>query len=769
MTRWLLSSMILTMFIGVLCAHAVAAPPDSEEFFEKKIRPLLVEKCYKCHSAGALSRDNLKGGLQLDTRSGLRAGGESGPAVVPGKPTQGTLLSALRYEDHEMPPDAPLSTEQITIIEQWIRHGAVDPREGKPTAVAKPIDFEAGRKHWAYQPIRMPQTPKVKNQRWSAEPIDRFVLARLEAHGIAPSAPADRRTWIRRVTFDLVGLPPTFEQVAAFLEDASSKAKQRVVDRLLASPEYGQRWARHWLDVARYADTRGYVGVGHETRYPFAYTYRDYVVQSLNDDKPFDRFVLEQLAADQLELSEDKSELAAMGFLTAGHNFMGRKHLAIDQTIDVISRGLFGLTVTCARCHDHKFDAIAADDYYSLYSIIANGYEPGRLPTIGKLEKTPEFLAYAKQRDALQAAIEEFDKREKKPGTKLNTKQRNERKKLTDRLIKHEFDAPGAPKRAMVLFDKPQPTGQRIHIRGNPTQHGKPVARRYLRVLSNQPEHEQFTTGSGRLELARAIAATDNPLTARVIVNRIWQHHFGHGLVRTPSDFGTRGDRPTHPKLLDHLAATFMADGWSLKRLHRRIVLSQAYAQSSNVRSAPLAKDPENRLIWRYARRRLDFEAMRDSLLAVSGQLDCSPGGRGVDIFSHPASKRRSLYAEVRREEIPTLHRAFDVANPNISTATRTNTTVPQQALFLMNSPFVLAQANHLAARAAVRSESENNQAWVRALYRLALSREPDAQELGLSLAFLKTEPLAATTSEVSPREKLAQTLLQTNEFMFVD
>ena len=771
MIRWQLSITSFALAVGMLRAPLLAAPPESEAFFETHVRPVLVTRCYKCHSADALSRDELKGGLRVDTRDGLRKGGDSGPAVVPGKPTDGTLLSALRYEDTEMPPDEPLSDTEIAVIEKWIRHGAVDPRksdprEGQAGASAKKIDFAAGRKHWSYLPIASPQPPAVANETWAVDPLDQFVLARLEQAQLAPSPPADRRTWIRRVTFDLIGLPPTYEEVAAFVADKSPTAKQKVANRLLASPHYGERWARHWLDVARYADTRGYIGVGRETRYPYAYTYRDYVVAALNNDKPFDRFVLEQLAADQLEVSDDKSELAAMGFLTAGHRFMGRKQLAIDQTIDVVSRGLLGMSVTCARCHDHKYDAIEAADYYSLYGIFNSSTEPNRLPTIGKLEKTPEFLAYVAKRDELSAAIEAFDKQHK-DHAKLNTAQRIERAKLRDALVAHELNAPGAPPRAMVLHDLPQAREPHIFIRGNAKQRGEKVPRRYLRVLSTKPQHEKFTNGSGRLELAREIASADNPLTARVIVNRIWQHHFGQGLVRTPSDFGTRGERPTHPKLLDHLASTFMADGWSLKRLHKRIVLSSTYGQASSDRDAAIMKDSTNRLLWRYSRRRLEFEPLRDAVLAVSGQLDRTFRGRSIDLKKQPQTGRRSLYLEVRRERVPTLLRTFDVANPNISTAARTRTTVPQQALFLMNSEFVLEQAKHLAARAGDNARGDTQ--WLESLYRWTLARDPFPAEMQVATAYLKNEPTAAGNNQLSARQKLALTLLETNEFMFVD
>ncbi|MCG8585340.1 MAG: PSD1 and planctomycete cytochrome C domain-containing protein [Pirellulales bacterium] len=934
MTRY--CSYIATIAVSSIlgAASVLGAPPESEEFFETHIRPLLAAKCYKCHSAEALSKGKLKGGLQVDTRHGIRKGGESGPAVVPGKPDGGTLLSALRYEELEMPPDAPLAAEQIALIEKWIKHGATDPRDDKPSTTPKAIDFAEGRKHWSYQPVRKPQPPAVKDTSWPNGDIDPFVLAKLEEAGIAPAQAADKRTWIRRVSFGLVGLPPTFEEVQTYINDHSPNAKEKVVDRLLASPHYGERWARHWLDVARYADTRGYIGVGVETRYPYAYTYRDYVVKALNGDKPFDRFIMEQLAADQLDISEDKSELAAMGFLTAGHRFLNRKHLMIDQQIDVISRGLLGLTVACARCHDHKYDAIGASDYYAMYGVLASGTEPGRPPVIGKRQNTPEFRAYVTQRDKLQADLDKYDqdmvaqstadfrkntrhylvrlaaslpgandkdipvsiakagfrgqglerwrryinkarspnncefvawhalatvprdgfaakateliarwheenkqqptaprvnphilraladhppahmvdvaiayakvfeaiiaKSNDKPErlsdpdeerlravlygadspcniTKdvvrsfFNTQQREQRKKVANRLEQHEISAAGAPPRAMVLYDQPKPFEPHIFIRGDHKRWGEKVARRWLRVLSNKPEHENFASGSGRLELARAIASKDNPLTARVIVNRVWQHHFGHGLVRTPSDFGTRGERPTHPELLDHLAATFVEDGWSLKRLHRRIVLSATYAQSSVADEQVLTKDPENRLLSRFARQRLEFEPLRDAMLAVAGNLDRKLGGRSVNIFKQPGSTRRSLYAHVKREEIPTLHRAFDVANPNISIARRTDTTVPQQALFFMNSPFVLEQANRLAQRAAKVAEGSADLTFVHALYRLTLARDPSAGELKLSRDFLKHELDESPKQGFSPRAKLAQTLLQTNEFVFVD
>jgi hypothetical protein len=822
---------------------------------------------------------------------------------------------------------------------------------GEPTAAApqpasgpKAFDFEAARRHWAYQPIRRPMLPEVRDRSWAVNPIDRFVLARLEAAGLTPSPPADRRTLLRRVSYDLIGLPPTYADVEAFVRDDSPDAFAKVVDRLLASPHYGERWGRHWLDVARYADTKDLVLLfGADRIRPYAYTYRDYVIRALNADTPYDRFVHEQLAADQLlgvghvskvppsrhvgNVPHESWRLAALGFLTLGRLFCNNPHDVYDDQIDTVTRGLLGLTVACARCHDHKYDAIPTADYYSLYGVFAGSEEPIDLPLIGEPPPTAAAAEFEKQlaqkrqqlqqhmdaqyqqitdtararvtdyllriatekpdpledavyylslspddlkpqivsrwrrylekharaddpvfgpwndlmrladdrfaeaaRDvvarwrsvaALNPLVREaldtpltgkadiarlyggllkrvYDESRKSPGAQpkeagpllalltsedgpvyfpkrstylyMARVERETYNRLLREMDKLAATSAGAPPRAMVLVDSPQPGSPRVFVRGNPAQPGESVPRQFLRILAGDAR-QPFTHGSGRLDLAKAITAADNPLTARVIVNRVWMHHFGEPLVATPSDFGTRSSPPSHPELLDYLAATLQHDGWSLKQLHRRIVLSSTYQQASRDRPECRQRDPDNRLLWRFNRRRLDLEAMRDTLLAVSARLDRTLGGRPVDVAGDPLNRRRTVYGLVDRQSLPGLFRAFDFAVPDQSVERRPQTTVPQQALFAMNAPFLLEQARALAARPEVAGET-TPEGHVAALYRLVLARQPRPAEVKLALAFVaaaEAEPAPTKDAGLTPWQQYAQVLLMTNEALFVD
>ncbi|HZT79770.1 MAG TPA: DUF1549 and DUF1553 domain-containing protein [Gemmataceae bacterium] len=627
----------------------------------------------------------------------------------------------------------------------------------------------------------------------------------MEEKGHRPAPPADRRTLLRRITFDLIGLPPTPEEVDAFLNDPSPDAYEKVVDRLLASPHYGERWGRHWLDVARYADTKGYVFTD-ERRFPFSYTYRDWVIRSLNEDLPYDQFVLQQLAADQLlplTLSsppaaggegrvggDDKRSLAAMGFLTLGRRFLNNPHDIIDDRIDVVCRGLMGLTVACARCHDHKYDPISQKDYYALYGVFASSVEPKELPVLMEPTPSPAYRAYEKELAVLQKAVDDYREAHKAELAARNRKHRDELRRLQKKVDQLRVTHPGAPPQAMVLVDAPQPVQPHVFRRGNPNNPGEAVPRQFLEVLSG-PDRKPFTHGSGRLELAQAIASKDNPLTARVLVNRVWMHHFGQGLVRTPGNFGLRGDPPTHPELLDWLAAEFMGDAsggvdarrdqpggspasggvdprhgaWSLKRLHRLILLSNTYRQSCDGDPRLLQSDPDNHLLGRMNRRRLDFESLRDSLLAAAGRLDLKAGGRPVDITSAPFSTRRTVYGFIDRQNLPGVFRTFDLASPDTSTPQRFQTTVPQQALYLMNSPFVQEQARHLIARPEVAAQ-QDAAARVRLLYRLLYGRPAEPDEVELGVRFVAA---AGPEGRLTPWERYAQVLLLGNEFAFVD
>ena len=559
-----------------------------------------------------------------------------------------------------------------------------------------------------------------------------------------------------------------------------------MIDHLLASPHYGERWGRYWLDVARYADTKGYV-FQEDRNFAYAYTYRDYVVRSLNEDKPFDRFLVEQLAADKLDLGADKRPLAAMGYLTLGRRFLNNAHDIIDDRIDVVTRGMMGLTVACARCHDHKYDPIPAADYYSLYGVFAGSVEPKVLPLIGAVEDTPEVVAFraklaewqavydAERTKRFEAALGRFAAVGGFAGTVAIPKAkfdtfRNRADRDALRNIQKKIDtfrsaSPVAPPRAHVLNDAPRPFDPVVFLRGNPGNRGERVPRRMPAVVAG-PDRKPFAGGSGRLDLARGIASPDNPLTARVFVNRVWLGHFGQGLVRTPSDFGVRSDPPTHPELLDWLATRFVRDGWSVKRLHKRIMLSATYQQASTTSGKVAQADPENRLLSHQNRRRLDFEAMRDSFLAVAGRLDRTVGGKPVDLFAAPFPTRRSIYGTIDRSNFPGTFRSFDVAGPDQHSPQRFQTTVPQQALFLMNSPFVREQAAALANRPEV-ARAGSTDAKVAALYRVALGRTPTADELALGRGFVAEANSGGTT--FGAWAQYAQVLLLSNEFLFID
>jgi mono/diheme cytochrome c family protein len=911
-----------------------AADAKAIEFFESKVRPILAEHCFSCHGP----KKQMGGGLRVDSRASMLKGGDSGPIIVPGKPEQSPMIRAILYGGEiKMPPKTKLPADAVEVLTAWVKLGAPWPDSGG-TATAQPTAIaEAAKKHWAFQPVRKPELPAVKNEAWVRTPIDRFILAKLEAKQIASAPPADRRTLVRRLSFDLIGLPPTPEDVEAALHDKADDWYEKLVDRLLASPQYGERWARHWLDVARYADTKGYLFL-EERRFPYSYTYRDYVIRSFNEDLPYDQFIVQQLAADLLPRGDDPRSLAAMGYLTLGRRFLNNTHDIIDDRIDVVSRGLQGLTVTCARCHDHKFDPIPTKDYYSLYGVFNNSVEPKELPLIGDVQRTAEYLAWEKELQAREQKVREFvdqkyaelvkilrsqvgdyllavRKAELLPGedhyealnpgdlnpeivrrwkeyltetrkqhhpifaawhafAALPQKQFKEKAKplaeklaanadakerlnphvarlFTDKApetlqdvaraygelfkaiekewlesqqgeskptvlpdgdreaLRHvlyatttpinvplaevrakrifdrdtrsklgvlerkveEWKANSAvlPPRAMVLNDRKDLVPTRVLVRGNPNNQGDVVSRQFLSILTG-PERKPFKSGSGRLELAQAIASKSNPLTARVMVNRVWSWHFGAGLVRTPSDFGLRGEPPTHAELLDYLATYFMDNGWSLKKLHRQIVLSNSYRQASAGDPRLATLDADNRLLARMNRRRLDFEQMRDALLAAAGKLDLAAGGPSADLTKTPFSQRRTIYGFIERQNLPGMFRTFDFASPDTSSPQRYTTTVPQQALFLMNSPFVVEQAKRLAARPEIAREADAAKR-VERLYRLCYGRAPEAEELSLGLRFVQAndQENAKTPNSLSRWERYAQVLLLSNEFAFVD
>ena len=612
-----------------------AAPDRGEavEFFERKVRPLLVANCYNCHSANT----NAKGGLRVDDRNGLVQGGSGGPAVVPGKPEESLLLKAVRHEDDlKMPPKKQLADEQIADLERWIKDGAAWPSEAQTVAVGKTdARYEKLRKeHWAWQPLKDAAPPAVVDATWARDDIDRFVLAGLEAKGLKPVGDADRTTLIRRVTFDLTGLPPTPEEVDAFLADDSADAFEKVVDRLLATPAYGERWGRHWLDVARYGES---TGSSRNLPFPHAWRYRDYVIKSFNEDKPYDRFLREQIAGDLLPAdspAERAEHLVATGFLALGVKDVNQRFKVrfimdnVDEQIDTVSRAVLGLTASCARCHDHKFDPIPQADYYALAGIFRSTdlcagvrnkmggggldyYDSEMLVRLGGESKPDPSQAekVAKAKEAYEKARKEFEAIRGTPaGLKIAANGRPTQQPFRLKMVKlqNELMALTDPavngKVALGVRDAKTVSDTEIRIRGEAEKLGPVVPRGFLSVLQYAGQPAVDPKQSGRLELAEWLSSQKNPLTSRVLVNRVWQHLFGRGIVKSVDNFGTTGDVPSHPELLDHLAARLVRDGWSVKRLVRAIVLTRAYGLGSEARAANVAVDPANRLVWRHAR-----------------------------------------------------------------------------------------------------------------------------------------------------------------------
>ncbi|HEY5227427.1 MAG TPA: PSD1 and planctomycete cytochrome C domain-containing protein [Opitutaceae bacterium] len=762
--RVLGAALALTMLAATLPGEIASAPAaissQDMQFFESRIRPVLVERCYKCHSRDA---DKIKGGLMLDTREGLLHGGDTGPAVSPGKPEDSLIVDAISYKDADlqMPPKGDrLSDQQVSDITDWIRRGAFDPR----SLVAKGSSSSyggVGREHWSFLPVKKNSPPAVADPAWCRTPVDNFVLARMEESGVKPNPVADKYTLIRRATFDLTGLPPTEEEVQRFLVDQSPDAWATVVDRLLASPRYGERWARYWLDVARYADTKGDTPNREDPRYPFAWTYRDYVIDAFNSDKPYNQFIVEQLAADRLLSDElrsgqqhpDQRKLAAMGFLTLGNRFENSTNDIINDRIDVTTKAFLGLTVTCARCHDHKFDPIPTADYYSLYNVFANTAEPKEEPWLHPEPKTPELMDYLEKMKAADRAKQDVDRqladlrRSGLPQEERAAKRREIQKAMfqSDRAkIDLEF-TPAAPAKAEVLLDKTSTMDYPVLLRGEAQNKGPETTRHFLSILSPDPKHPiAFRHGSGRLELAQAIASPGNPMTARVLVNRVWQQHFGTGFVTTPDDLGNQSAPPTDPELLDYLSTEFMNGGWSIKKLQRLIMLSNVYQEASTGNPQYADIDPDNKLQWRYNLRQLDFEQMHDSILAMSGTLDLTMGGRPVPIGSEGFATRRAVYAFIDRRNPAEIMTQFNFPNPSVPTGKRFLTQVPQQQLFLMNSPFVIETARKLTHTPDFLEQS-TDELRVAKLYIDIFQRPPTPGEVKLCLRYIQSNPGGAS------------------------
>lgn len=939
---------LLTLFV-VLNNNLFAKQEFSSEqldFFENKVRPLLAEQCLECHSN---VKGKVKGGLSLDNRKEFIRGGESGLIYKPENLKQSTFLKAINWDGElHMPEKKKLSVEQINVFTKWLEQGVPDTREQDSQVKTKDS-------HWAFQPVVKPKVPYVKREEWCYNTIDRFVLAKLEENNIVPSIPAHKETLLRRVYFDLIGIPPTPKQIADFIADNNSNAFEKIVDKLLSDPGYGERWGRHWLDTARYSDTTGALGNIRldDYRYAYAWSYRDWVINAINNDMPYDVFLKNQIAADKI-LNNDKTNLAALGFLTVGQRFADNNEI-INDRIDVIGRGMLGLTLACSRCHDHKFDPISMADYYALRGVLLSCIEPTEGPVIAgdpnsdrymqflkqieELEKksyegyyslvrnlsnkvrknaeimanymfitegrtgnlTPEkrkeasdlalkyklnerdivdefgrlfrpndkilgpFIKLTTNKEPKEQYIETLIKKDKssqavidflksketlpteKPeiakligdffasiepavaanfnlitdpqtnaatinkevleattfplplvlaseisaerikqeGLKLPMRLQNEliSKIFFSKINELKLTFTGGPVRAMVLEDKPKPVNSPLFIRGNAPKAGDQVnivPRRFIEILSPNQQPTPFAeTESGRRELAEAIADKNNPLTARVLVNRVWMHHFGEGLVKTPDDLGNQSGVPIHVELLDFLADWFVTDygpkkpAWSVKALHKAIVLSKTYQQSSNTYSkVQLAEysniDPANNLLWRANVRRLDFEAYRDSLLSMGKVLQRDIiGGPSFNVTEEPFIYRRSVYAYIDRANLPDILLQFDMSNPDQPNTKRTSTVVPQQALFLMNSPLVANIVQQISRRPEMIeaiSKEHNTEKGIITAFKIVLQRTPTYDEKKAALDFLINEAKfhAQVKEEVAPLASQAQKVAET-------
>ncbi len=800
-----------------------AETPEQLEFFEKRIRPVLAEHCAKCHSTES---EKLKGGLLLDSRNDILKGGESGPAAVAGDPEKSLLIGAIRYtdEDLQMPPKHRLTAEQVRNFEEWVRMGMPDPRTAKPVAknTAGADDIQQLRRFWSFQPVSNPPVPAVKDAAWARGDIDRFLLAKMEERGVAPAGDADKRVLLRRATYDLTGMPPTPEEMRAFLADTSAEAFAKVVERLLASPRYGEKWGRHWLDVVRYADTSG---CNSDFPVPSAYRYRNYVIDSFNADKPYDQFLREQIAGDLLPSAGDEDrfqKIIATGYLATARRFGSGNHdfnLTLEDLIDNLGKTVLGLSLGCARCHDHKFDPVSARDYYALYGI----FESTRFafPGTESLKHTKDFtplLADPKEvekRLAEGRELAEFDGRMKKLKEEKKTLERTEKlaaAKMPQPLpSRHDADnvpvntpprtsqdaqrdldaavvrqkelvknADAYPK-AYAVMESNRIGNARLHKKGDVHSPGDEVPRGFLTVLGGQTLPPE-TRGSGRRELADWLTDRTNSLTARVMVNRLWQHHFGRGLVKTPNDFGVRGARPTHPELLDWLAQRFVASGWSVKAMHRAMMLSRAYQMASDETPSAAEKDANNELFAHFNRRRLSAEELRDSILAIAGTLDPSPGGphpfpresewqytQHQQFFGDYPTKKRSVYLMQQRIRKQAFLATFDGADTNATTAVRPVSNTPLQALWMMNAPFAHEQARALAEW--VTRDFPDEATRLSHVSELILGRPAEADEIKAAQEYL-AQLQAALPAGQPPQTALAsycRVLLSSNAFVFLE
>ncbi|MGB0581723.1 MAG: DUF1553 domain-containing protein [Limisphaerales bacterium] len=783
---------LLGVLIGLLPCCLKAA--SGIAFFEQKIRPVLAKHCYECHSAQAAKKGKIKSGLQLDTRTGVQTGGERGSALK-------LIVSALRQDGElKMPPSGKLSDLVIADFQRWIEMGAPDPRDGEMVEVVQADDFEKAREFWSFRPVRKSARPEVKDKDWPRSELDWFVAYRREAKDLRPAGYATKRTLIRRLYFDLVGLPPSPDELSRWVEADS----RDLVDELLASPHFGERWGRHWLDVARYADSNGRA---RNVLWHHAWRYRDWVIKAFNDDLPFNEFVKHQVAGDLLPAKgrERDDMIVAAGLLALGPKAVEERRTelftmdVIDEQIDVITRGFMGLSVSCARCHDHKFDPVPTKDYYSLAGILLStktqyGYGPPHNWNINNdteyqpigphvEERLPQAAEY---REKVIAKIRERGKARSDRYRVVRRKADSERKlkkvaddakkelnasikkmaaeiedwderikKMEEELEALQADVPPQPGYAMSVREKVKPEDCRVYIRGEVTTPGKKVARGNLRFLDLAGIKPISEGESGRRQLAEWIAHEKNPLTPRVFVNRVWQQLFGRGLVTTPDDFGKTGAKPSHPQLMDHLAAEFIDNDWSVKNLIRSIVLSRTYQMASEPDGVNQSVDPENEWLWRMSPRRLQAEPFRDAVLAVSGQLDRKPRARSViaeyqefkEFEFNSAVKltqeqmrinHRSVYLPIVRGNLPELLDLFDFADPDSLAGKRDETTVPAQSLYLMNGEWIIEQAKFLAQRL---EELPHDGVRVNRLFQLAYARPPSPVEKARTLRFVHDDP----------------------------
>jgi hypothetical protein len=792
-----LSLLLLSAASGAR-AFAVPAPsptdPEALAFFEKKIRPLLVDNCYTCHSANT----NAKGELRVDDRNGLLTGGTKGAAIVPGDPEKSLLLKAVKQVGElKMPPKKHLTDQQIADLTTWIKNGAAWPVAQFTLAKPSPRYEQLRKEFWAWQPLHDAAPPTVSDPAWAGDDIDRYVLAKLQEKGLKPAPDAGKLALIRRVTFDLTGLPPTPQEIDAFVNDSSSGAFEMVVDRLLASKAFGERWGRHWLDVARYGES---TGSSRNLPYPEAWRYRDYVIDAFNKDKPYDQFICEQIAGDLLPAKNDAERdehLIATGFLALGVKDVNQRFKVryimdnVDEQIDTVSRSVLALTVSCARCHDHKFDPIPTSDYYALAGIFRSSdicaglrnkmggggmdyYDKSMLLSLAgeKPASAGAKAAPAKidpkivqlKKDFEQAKKEWFAIRNTKEGLTKGPNGQNKQRpyRLKFEKLQRELEAAGigddaGPSPASIILgerDDKQVADTQVRIRGEAEKLGPVVPRGFLSVVEYPDEPKINPKHSGRLELAQWLTSPKNPLTSRVIVNRIWGHLFGEGLVKSVDNFGTKGDVPSHPELLDDLARRFVSEGWSTKKLVREIVLSHAYRLSADEVPANMAADPANRFIWRHSPRRLEAEEIRDAALAVAGKLDSArPQGSPAQSLkvrelanngpeaAHiaelaQADTHRSVYLPLLRGLTPTSLEVFDFAEQGMVTGHRDATTVATQALYLLNDPFVRRQSLTLAERLLAQNRDDDANR-IDLAYRLAFGRPASAEEIARATRFL--------------------------------